>query len=104
MSRVNSISVVSRRISSTWFVAVQEKKHFGSNNTSYVDAYDDIHLEFNMADVRFIMKGIGYYTKNPLAYSGYQWGYIIWLLEYFQGNPLAWIEGLHYLLQNFDKA
>ena len=79
-------------------------KHFGSNNTSYVDAYDDIQLEFNMADVRFMMKRIGYYTKNPLAHSGYQWGYIIWMLEYCQRNPLALIEGLHYLRQNFYKA
>lgn len=104
MSCVNSISVVTRIISSTWFVGVQETKHFGNNNTSYVDAYDDIQLEFNMADVRFIMKGIGYYTKNPLAYSGYQWGYIIWKLGYCQGNPLAWMDGLHYLRQSVDKA
>ena len=57
MSCVNSISLVTRIISSTWFVGLQETKHFGNNNTSYVDAYDDIQLEFNMADVRFIMKG-----------------------------------------------
>ena len=31
---------------------------------------DDFQLEFNMADVRFIMKGIGYYTKNPLPSLG----------------------------------
>ena len=53
MSCVNSISVVTRIISSTWFVGVQETKHFGNNNTSHVDAYDDIQLEFNMADVRY---------------------------------------------------
>ena len=52
MCCVNSISVVTRIISSSWFLGLQETKHFGNNNTSYVDAYDDIQLEFNMADVR----------------------------------------------------
>ena len=52
-------------ISITWFVGLQETKHFGNNNIRYVD--DEIQLEFNVADVRFIMKGIGYLTKNLLA-------------------------------------
>ena len=47
-------------------MGLQETKHFGNNNTSYVDAYDDIQL------IKYggCSKGIGYYRKNPLAYSG----------------------------------
>ena len=81
-------------------MGLQETKHFGNNNTSYVDAYDDIQLiQYGRCS-----KGIGYYRKNPLAYSGchIEWGYIIWKLGYYQGNPLAWMDGLHYLRQSID--
>ena len=57
-------------------MGLQETKHFGNNNTSYVDAYDDIQL----IQYGGCSKGIGYYRKNPLAYSGchIEWGYIIY--------------------------
>ena len=29
-------------------------------------------------------------------------GYIIWKLGYYQGNLLAWMDGLHYLRQSID--
>ena len=82
-------------------MGLQETKHFGNNNTSYVDAYDDIQL----IQYGGCLKGIEYYRKNPLAYSGchIEWGYIIWKLGYYQGNPLAWMNGLHYLRQSIDK-
>ena len=81
-------------------MGLQETKHFGNNNTGYVDAYDDIQL----IQYGGWSKGIGYYRKNPLAYSGchIEWGYIIWKHGYYQGNPLAWMDGLHYLRQSID--
>ena len=103
MCCVNSISVVTRIISSTWFLELQETKHFGNNNTSFVDAYDDIQLEFNMADVRREL-GTTERIRWPILGTISTGDIFIWKLGYYQGNPLAWMDGVHYLRQSIDKA